>query len=287
LPAELSEISVFPIKLASGQLAARAWVAENPKQSGEAKKIDEDKHLLGGPSIQLVKLNVPIGPKGKFNRGVRNETILKWYVGEVHILLDDVLPDASGQDLRAGTAREAFIEALQRFYGDLEDRAENKSVKLSLERKLKQGMEAAKKLGEKGLSQREKTPLESKVLEAVKIIEETSSKAKPKTVAETRLKEAVKDQDVKEARKQARGVLKASGFLESLAAPSKKQASKGKKGILKGGVAGNGRSPQVINIGEFQARIGRVIPKFEEIGLSSEQIRQILEIINDIVLSGS
>lgn len=289
LPADLSEINVIPINLASGKLAARAWVAEDPKQSREAKKCNDDKYLLGGPSIQLVKLNVPIGPKGIFNKGPRNETILKWHVGEVHILLDDVLPDASGQDLRAGTAREAFIEALQRFYGDLENRAENKSVKLNLEKKLKQGMEAAKELKEKSLTQREKTPLENKVLQAVKIIEDTSSTAKSKSVAETRIKEAVKDSDVKKARKQARDVLKASGFLDSLAAPSKKRASKGKKSPSKGGVvyAGNGQLPQVINIGEFQARIGQAIPMFEEIGLSREQIEQVLELINDIVLAES
>lgn len=286
LPSELSEITEFPIHLASGSLAAKAWVAEDPKQTGEVRKIDESKQLLGGPSIQLMKLNVPIGPKGIFNKGIRNASLLKWYVGEVHILLDDVLPDAGGQGLRAGTARSEFIEALQRFYAALEDRAETKSIRINKGKKLRQSLEAARRLSEeKALPEREQISLKSAIIEGVKVIEETSAKTKPKEI-----QEALKDSDFQELRKQARRLLKSEGYLQDYGSPPKRPTAKGKKATASSrvsGVAKDGKNQRIVNLDAFQAKIGQAVPKFEEIGLSTEQINQVLAIINEVVLGES
>lgn len=132
LPSQLTEINVFDITLADGQPAAKAWIAEDPKKSGTIENyFKEDVDLMNGSSIQLAKLNVPIGEKGLFSDKGR-DFLLNWYVGEVHILLGDVLPDASGQGLRAGTAREVFVETLKRFYAQLKERAEQKSKKIKV-----------------------------------------------------------------------------------------------------------------------------------------------------------
>jgi hypothetical protein len=177
LPEDLPEPEIHDIMIGN-KLAAKAWVTTSPKYSGEVRGI-EDEHLLGGSSIQLMKLNVPIGPKAIYRSSDVRATILNWYVGEVHVLLPDVQPDASGQDLRAGTARETFIEALQSFYKKLEEQAEHKSNVLSMARKLRQGVEEAKAVTESGLSAADKAQKEAKIATAIKIIESTSSRKKP------------------------------------------------------------------------------------------------------------
>ncbi len=235
LPPELSELFSREIHVGN-QLAAMVWVVENPEKTGEAGRwIDETKHLLGGPSIQLMKVNVPIGCKGLFADDKLRT--LDWYVGEVHIVAEDVLPSANGQDLRAGTAREAFIDSLRKFYQELEERAESKSEILSLERKLRQGAEAAKKIQENhGLPPAEAQHERSRVAKAVELIEEMSKKS-------------------------------AKGSARTTVASSAKT---------------QGSTVEMMTLEEFQARVARAIPRFEELGLTKQQTDGVLKIIQDL-----
>jgi hypothetical protein len=124
LPTALSVFHTQEIKL-GGRVAAIAWYAEDPKRGG-AVHVEPAKHFIDGPGIQLVKYNVPIGPKNIFgNTGEGN--FLTGFVGEVHIVSDDLQPDDSGQDIRVGPARDDFIKELRKFYNCLADRAQAKS----------------------------------------------------------------------------------------------------------------------------------------------------------------
>lgn len=297
LPAELTEVNMQDIHIA-GRLAAKSWFAENPDESNEVRKIDEKKHLLGGPGIQLMKLNVPIGSKSVFNRGPRNATLLKWYVGEIHIVHPEVLPDASGQNLRAGTVRELFIQELQRFYEELEERGEKKSVRLNMKKKLAEGMAAAEKIRKAAeeqngseLTKPEKLKLESQIADAVKLIEETASiRGDNKSKTKQRMREASKDTEVMKARKQARALFKEMDLLDSFSSTLKRTTKQAKKSTSRTSsqrtsTNGSGsKNQRVVSLDQFQARIGTAIPRFAEIGLSSEQIDQVLQIIDEIVL---
>jgi hypothetical protein len=283
LPPELTEFVTQEIKVA-GRIAARTWAASNPKESREVTQLDNSEHAVGGPGIQLMKLNVPIGQKNIFSDGLPRAPQLRWYVGEIHIVLPDVLPDASGQGLRAGMARELFIEELRSFYVALGDQAEAKSERLGMERKLKKGMEAAKQLKSGKLSSKDQAHAESTIAKAVAVIEESSRTGKAATLGQKRLKEAAKHPDVKKIRLDARKLLQSEGHMARFAVTKPK---------------GNGRriankeipltssmneTTSAINLDEFQARLGRAVPRFSALGLSNDQIEKILGIINDLVI---
>jgi len=282
LPPELTDFLTEEIKI-GGKVAARIWAASNPKESREITQIDDSKHLLGGPGLQLMKLNVPIGAKNIFSDGVVRATTVRWYVGEIHVVLPDVLPDASGQGLRAGTARELFIEGLKGFYQTLEEQAEAKSERLSMERKLKKGLEAAKQMKSGNLSAKDQAHAESAIAKAVEVIEESSRTGKAATVAEKRLKQAAKHPDVKRIRTEARKLLHGEGHMARFGGAKVKGRShkiQNKKPPL---TASPGDS-SAINMDEFQARLGRAVPRFSALGLSNEQIEKVLRIINEIVI---
>ena len=104
LPDELTAFESTSLRIGD-QVVAITWKVDNPHATGEILNlIDEEEHNLAGPAIQLMKLNVPIGPKRLNNRHLR-ENLLDWYVGEVHILAPDVLPNASCERRRESAAR--------------------------------------------------------------------------------------------------------------------------------------------------------------------------------------
>jgi len=281
LPTQLTEINLFDIHLANGQIAAKAWVAEDPKKSASIESyFKENVDLLNGSSIQLVKLNVPIGQKGLFSDKGR-DFLLNWYVGEVHILINDVLPDASGEGLRAGTAREVFVEALKHFYIQLKERAEQKSRKLNNEKALRTGIDAANKLEEPNLHETEKAKLTLAVSNAIKVINETVQRGGAKEKSESKSNKTFNPQSVKNLRQEARKLFKTKGLLDKLDSTPKKQTKKSNNKTTS--VKENLNKPQrVIDLEVFQARVGLAVPKLEEIGLSKEQISQVLEIIKEI-----
>jgi len=115
------------IKL-GGRVAAIAWYAEDPNRTG-AVHVEAAKHFIDGPGIQLVRCNVPIGRKNIFSDEV-TQKFLQCFVGEVHIVSDDLQPDACGRDLLVAPARDAFIQELLKFYNSLRERTHLDSQRL-------------------------------------------------------------------------------------------------------------------------------------------------------------
>jgi hypothetical protein len=282
LPPELTQISTEQLKV-GGKIAAYAWYAENPDITGAISKIDEAKHALHGPGIQLVRLNVPIGPKNVFSDDAVRARILNWFVGEVHIVLPDVLPNASGQELRAGTARDAFIQELHAFYSRLEDAAEEKSVRVSLKRRIKKGLEAASRTG-RTLSRAERALADADIAKSVQALEDARSRRKPKNIAEERFRRATRDPDVAKILKEARSAFKAKGLLREFASSPARQPLASGPSLATPATAAP-KSPRIINLDEFQARLGSAAPRLEEAGLTRQQIQEVFKIISDLVVN--
>ena len=68
------------------------------------------------------------------NVRVRDSRLLDWYIGEVHLLHDELRPDASGENIRGGVLREMFIDQLRSFYDKLTQEARAESLKNSVKR---------------------------------------------------------------------------------------------------------------------------------------------------------
>jgi hypothetical protein len=102
LPPDLTTFHTRDIKL-GGRVAGMAWYVEDRKRTGPGD-VEAAKHLVRGSSIQLVKRNLPIGPKNIFH-DTAGENLLKGFIGEVHIVSHDLQPNANGQDLRMGRLR--------------------------------------------------------------------------------------------------------------------------------------------------------------------------------------
>jgi hypothetical protein len=282
LPPDLTQFQTFDIMVA-GNVAAIAWYVEDPKVSG-VLSIDESKYMVGGPGIQLMRLNVPIGPKNISHDGAARENLLNWYVGEVHIAMADVLPNASGQDLRMGLSREIFIEQLQNFYKMLDQRADTKSIRISLEKHLKRGIEAAAKLEDKSksLSEREQQAARSLILKSVQTVEEIAGSAKGKTKEAQKIRDALTDPAIKTLRDNAKKKLKAGNWLQKFG----KSAGGATKIARKTSAA---KKPEPENskksgstTATFQARVATYIPKLEILGLTAPQIKGVLAIIEEL-----
>ena len=276
LPDDLTELATGIITIGKVK-AAEYWYAWNPKQSREVTSIDPATHLISGPGVQLLRINVPIGPKNMFSETVSRPGSLNWYVGEIHITHPEVLPNASGDNLRAGTAKELFVEEVKTLWNKLREEAEGRSERLSMDRKLKQGIEAAKRLKAGVKDPKKKAADDATVAKAVHIIELTGTTKKPKTMKEQRAREAAKDAVVAQTRKDARALLKKEGFLDQFASvkPAKKKTAK-LKPIAK--------PASVIDLDAFQAKLGLAIPQLSEVGLSQDQIDEVLRIITEIVI---
>ena len=238
--------------------------------------------MLGSPGIQVMRLNVPIGPKNLFGDNIR-ATTPAWYFGEVHVVLPDVLPDAGGEGLRAGTARAVFIDILRKFYTRLEDAAEEKSERISLGKHLEKGIKAAELLSAgKPISNIEKAHAQTAVAKAVELIQETSTPGRGATLTAQRRKQVLKDADLKKVRSDARKVLKDKGYLAHYAKPKPKR--KGLKSSMPSGAKGKvPAATQSLSMPDLQARLGEALPRFEALGLSNDQIDGVLEIIIDCI----
>ncbi|MCH8054579.1 MAG: ATP-binding protein [Deltaproteobacteria bacterium] len=283
IPSMLSNVITEELYIGT-QLSGIAWVAEDPSRTGEiAKLIEKETHLLNGPSVQLLKLNVPIGKKGLFDDNVR-QFILNWYVGEVHIVSPDVKPSANGQDLRGGTGRESFIERLRIFYKKLEEKSEAKSIKLSIIKNFLKAKEAATKLGTGSISVAEKLDEEGKILKAVNLMR--VKKGKPKSTTEQRTREALRDPEVSKIKNETYEVLKTGGYIDLFAKTSKDSNGGRKKNTSKrarlSAVQNIRQNNNIISMEEFQARVGRFIPQLQELGLTQQQVESVLSIIQQL-----
>ena len=285
VPPELRAFDIERITLGAQPLAV-AWYAEDPDSTGEmTAKIDSKAHCLCDPGIQLARLNVPIGRPNLFADNVR-AGILNWYVGEVHIVAPGVLPDASGEGLRAGVAGEAFVDRIRQFYKQLEERAEDKSARISVKRHMQRGRQAAATLRENTrLREGEKQQYLAKIAKAVETIDALSSKRKPTSLQEKRVRKAARARDVVETKKEVAQELDKGGWVKRYSRnPQLGQgfAAPNKKSLVKS-IASGDPSRGAIAVEELQARLGRAVPRLQEIGLSQDQIEQVLEIIRELL----
>src|SRR5262249_46388504 len=157
-------------------------------------------------------------------------------MGEVHILAPDIQPNASGDGLRSGTAKDAFITVLRAFYQKLEEEAEKKSQRLSLARHLRNAQQAATRLAEGGLSPIQESQEKAKGGKAVEILQVLSKRGQPGNQREKQIKEAAKDPQVAEIHREVKKTLKETGLLEQFTGgstakpqPSKKPAAQAGK----------------------------------------------------------
>lgn len=297
LPNELSEFATEQL-LIGGQIAAITWHVHNPKNSCDVSNLIEERHNLGGASIQLMKLNVPIGGKGLYSGRVEGlysdkavrDGILYWYVGEIHIISPDVQPNAAGNLLRDGTARSVFVAEMRSFYKRLEGEAEKKSEKISLERVLRNGQQAATKVASGGLTPLQKTQEISKVGKAVDVIQILSKSGKPHSAKEKNIKAAGKHPDVAPVLKAAKKVLKDTGLFAELTTPSSKESGESIKRPAPSSKSPNRKSGKNDKqekasspmIARFQSLVAQKHPKLMELGLTTEQIEGVFGIIQEL-----
>lgn len=283
LPATLSEFHSEPITLGN-ETAAIAWFVEHPKETRQVGGfIKKDTNILG-PSFQLMKRNVPIGERGAFATKAQ-ASLLDWYVGEIHILSRDILPDANGRDIRSGAAREGFILAVQAFYDRLIRRARTKSAKINLVDKLQKGVEAVQKLKDGGVSERDRIRLQSDIATAIDQIEEAKKKPGPKRAADKDKVNPLDDPEVKKTWSAARKVFQEGGWFDRLGATGKKPSRKkpSNNGSAKPNKSGTAKAGPAISIEDFQARLGRAIPRFRRLGLDEQLIAEVFRIIREVL----
>lgn len=273
LPKDLA-IHTTEIKVGKA-VAAYVWYADDPKRAEILKLVPTTAHV-GGTGMQIVKRNVPLGVRNKFKKGSRST--LDWYVGEVHLALPDLLPDASGDDLRASSVGEQFVEGLQELYETLDQQAETKSYRLSRVRQLKKAMSFAQALNEGTLSGLKIQEARLEIEKAAALIRQLASVKKKKTLTEKEqlLRDAAAEPDLKAAFDETRAVLKKYDMLNAESGPTK--GTKGTKASKQmAATSANGRKTK-----EFQARVATYIPRLTAIGLDGDQVQQVLEIISEL-----
>jgi len=96
---------------------AEAWYCTN-----------KNNKLIESPfaGIRIFRDGIPIGLPNLYNGKeypdseitVTRPDLLNWHIGEVHILHEELRPDASGEGLRASELFRIFREELRKFYSD-------------------------------------------------------------------------------------------------------------------------------------------------------------------------
>jgi hypothetical protein len=282
IPPALSAVDTAEI-FVGNRVAAVAWFAEHPTETRQVTSLIDKQTNVLGPSIQLLKYNVPIGAKGLY-ASKQQGRLLDWYVGEVHIVAPDVLPNADSLDLRAGAAKDAFMPALQSFYDKLVKRATDKSDKINLIDKLQKGVEAVKKLNEKDYdSGKGRIQLENIIVTAVEKLEDAKKRSGRKAISERNSNNLLDDPEVRKTWQEARKIIRDAGYLEKFGASAEKRANRKKKPFIKPNVAASENEGKSISVEEFQAKLGRAIPRFQAIGLDIQQIEEIFRIITEVL----
>jgi hypothetical protein len=281
LPASLTDVQSKTLEI-SGKTVAHVWYASNPKRSRILDEQELETSKLGDPSLQLVRLNVPIGKKGAYKDGTRSTD--QWYVGEIHIVAEDILPNAGGDDLREGTAREAFVERVRKLYEELDDEASAKSVRLSLVKKVEKGRKAKKEIDDNpGMSKADKVELENQIREAVQQLEKATARTKATSEADKILRKAASADDVKAVLRAARQEFSADDTLSQFSS-QKTQKGRQRKQAKPAPTPDTGTAAKgALLPSDIQARLGRAVPLLEQAGLAKAQIEAVLKIVRQVL----
>jgi len=214
--------------------------------------------------------------------------ILDWYIGEIHVVASDVLPNAGGDGLRDGSARDAFVAEVRGYYKRLEEGAERKSERLSMAKHFRRAREAAERLADGELSPGQEAQETAKVVKAVEILETLSKPGPASTQQEKRTREAAKDPGVARECRETRRLLQQSGLLEKLSPKPEKtpQPKKRTKNATKPGSPSangtDGQPPGGHAVEAFQAKVARKFPRLQELGLTPTQIEGVLTVIREL-----
>jgi histidine kinase/DNA gyrase B/HSP90-like ATPase len=247
-------------------LVAITWRVFQPDKSAAlTDNIDPVVHVLNGPSLQLCKYNVPIGPKASDNPQLNH------YIGEVHIVHDDLLPNADGTGLRQDSLTVGFKRVLAEFYAELEKETRAKSKKVSAIRAFSRAQDALSK-NPKTLTAGERVERDNSIKRAVELVDELAS-------------EKGRDRELEEARLKARRQLKQSGDYEQFSAKalrfkgnkSKKSKSVSNKNIPTTNAIVTAR----LDRNEYQKLAPLIIPKLENVGLDAKEIKAVLSIFEE------
>jgi hypothetical protein len=280
LPTELSNFATRDLEV-DGKVVAKTWYADNPKQSKIIPPKVLNEGLLGEASIQMLRFNVPIGYKGQYKS--YNRPTDQWYVGEVHIVATDVLPNASGEDLRAGMARDAFVTRLRKFYDDLNDLAEIKSEALSLTKALEKGVSAKKAQASAGKpSQAGQVIFDKTMLDAVTAYTKLTTKGKA-TPQQKTLRAAAKKPQVKlllATFKTSCGS-EIAKFTGVPSGPKIKATSSSTK-VTSPTSKKNETAAAPFSNEDIQERLGQAIPKLKQLKLSDDTIEVVLAIFGEL-----
>ena len=191
LPGTLVDVRVEEIKL-NKKPAAWCWLATTEELKGKQLKPEFLRPCnIMGPSFQLLRQNVPIGKPGLFKP--YNRSVDQWYVGEVHVIGSEILPNASGDDLRQGSARDQFAEQMQEFYKRIEVDAEKRSGRKSAMAAVDKALKAQERLDQQGdsLSQGDVVSAQNDIRKGVEILQVALSKAKTNNETEQLYKDYV------------------------------------------------------------------------------------------------
>lgn len=276
LPSELSTVSTHDIVIGD-TVAAVAWYAEDPQTTG-AVSVPQ-KHFVGGAGMQLVKLNVPIGLKNVFVDDESRDQNLKWYIGEVHIVLTDVLPNASGDDLRAGSSRDLFIAELNKFYRMLDKRARQKSQRVSYTRHLKRAKDAVESLKGK-VAADEKVKLQGLIVKGLQTIEEIQKKARGTGEEAQSTRDVIADASLRTLLDSTKRLLKKEGYVAEFGKqPTKKTSKKSASAPVTQPAASTAPNRTDGAAERFSTAVAEFIPQLEALGLDQKQLKGVLDIV--------
>ena len=244
---------------------ALAWTVEHPDQS-KTVKVDE-KYLTGGPSIQICRLNVPIGEKGLFRPQIMKEFVLRRYVGEIQIL-NTILPDASGDNIRSSAQSKLFRERVQDYYkNELETEAATKSAITGVRSSFEQFQSVVSDKKTKR-SKLEELEFLNKVKDAVEAVDKFHEV------------QAAADESLITQRNEVRAALDKHDWYKTYS--KKKNSPKRVKSVGKKKPDKPERAKALVDPKEFQRRLTLANPKLRSLGLDQEQIDEIFRILEEV-----
>lgn len=132
MPNDVSPPKIESFELENKQVIAKVIYCSNK----DPKTVSES------PGIQVYRDGFPIGKPNLYSEKKRSRSdveivrqdLLNWHIGEVHLLHNELRPDASGENIRSGVLMDMFVDQLRFFYQRLIQEARVKSLKQGIKK---------------------------------------------------------------------------------------------------------------------------------------------------------
>ena len=214
LPSDIGdlEFSTLTVEVGRKKIAlAKVWHITNTKNA----RLDAP---LAG--LRICREGFPIGSQNPYSRRsyadsnieITRADLLNWHIGEVHLVHEELLPDASGEDIRDTEIFTLFREKLRELYRDLDVVSRTKQQTESLREKYRKDHETVVNLAKKT---KEGTPLseadKKELAEITKRVERDSKLGRTKlkdTATSISRESLVRDEQVKKTRRNIAKILK-------------------------------------------------------------------------------